>query len=68
MELTVKWVTWLYIDCCCDTCFTSQQLSTLTVHETDLVDEDSSPKIFYEFDDFPRVPRLIEGPSDLSFF
>jgi len=65
---TVKWTTWLYIDCCCDTCPTRQRFPTLMVSDADLVDEDSLPEFFYQGDDFFRVLRLIEDPSDLSLF
>ena len=68
MKLTVRWATWLYIDCCCDTCPTRQRLPTLTVSGTDLIDENGSPEFLYEFYDLSRILRLIEDPSDLWFF
>jgi len=65
-KLTVKWTTWLYIDCCCDTCPTCQRCLISTLFVTDLIDKDSLPKLFYKLDDFLGILFLIEGPSDLS--
>jgi hypothetical protein len=36
--------------------------------DTDLIDEDSSPEFFYEFDDLSRISHLIKDPSGLSLF
>ena len=36
-KLTVKWTTWLYIDCCCDTCPTCQLPLTPVFADTDLI-------------------------------
>ena len=51
-KLTFSWTTWLYIDCCCDTYPTRQRSLTLAVPDTDLVDENGLPKLFYESDNF----------------
>lgn len=67
-KLTVKWTTWLYMDCCCDTCSTCQLPLIPMVPGTDLVYEDSLPKFFYESNDFLRILCLIKEPSNLSLF
>lgn len=64
--LTFNWMTWLYIDCCCDTCSIRQRFPNVTVFGTDLVDEDGLPKLFYESDDFLGILRLVEDSGDLS--
>ena len=47
-EITAKWTTWLYIDCCWDTCPTCQSFPTLMVSGIDLVDENSLTEFFHE--------------------
>jgi hypothetical protein len=67
-KLTAKWATWSYIDCCCDACPTRQRFPTLkvSISDTDLIEKDSLPELFDEFDDFLRILGLIQDPSDLS--
>lgn len=67
-KLTVNCETWVYNDCCCDTCPACQRFSSLAVFDSHLVDKDGSPKLFYEFDDFSRILRFIEDSSDLALF
>ena len=40
--------------------------SDITVSDTDLIDEDSPPEFFHEFDDLSRISSLVEDSRDLS--
>jgi len=67
MEPTVNWTTWLYIDCCCDTCCRSVILGCDRPRlVTNLIHEDGLSELFNKCDDFLRISRLVQDPRNLS--